>query len=133
MLLPLRFWAVAVVVPGCFRGADLHRAGLLAAAAGNPELADDLFEAAAGRYRESLQVPALARLRVHQMMVRAEGAFAADRDAALEFTPEIERRLLAVERIEDLAPPFAEVRADQLLARWTMRFRAVPARTARAA
>lgn len=124
MLLPLRFWAVAVVAPQWFRGADLHRAGLRAAAAGDPELADRLFECAALRYREDLSVPALARLRVHQMMVRAEGACARDKDAAFEFGPEIERRLKALDRIEDLAPPFAEVRGDELLASWNARFRA---------
>jgi len=126
MLLPLRFWALALLVPRWFRGADLHRAGLRAAAAGDPDLADRLFECAALRYREDVAVPALARLRVHQMMVRAEGAFARDRDAAFEFGPEIERRLKALDRIEDLAPPFAEVGAEDLLARWTARFRGEP-------
>ena len=124
MLLPLRFWAFALLAPRWFRGGDLHRAGLAAAAAGDPELADRLFECAALRYREDVAVPSLARLRVHQMMVKAEGAFASDRDAAFEFTPEIERRLKALERIEDLAPPFDEIRAEELLARWSTRFRA---------
>ena len=130
MLLPLRFWAFALLAPQWFRGADLHRAGLSAAAAGDPDLADRLFECAALRYREDVAVPALARLRVHQMMVRAEGAFAHDRDAAFEFAPEIERRLKALDRIEDLAPPFAEVPADHLLASWSARFRAEPRRQA---
>jgi hypothetical protein len=131
MLLPLRFWAIAVVAPQTwFRGAELHRAGLQAAAAGDPDLADRLFECAAARYREDLAVPALARLRVHQMMVRAEGAFARDMDTAFEFGPEIERRLLALERIEDLAPPFAEIPAEDLLARWSARFRMEPRRQA---
>ncbi len=123
MLLPLRFWALAVVAPRCFRGADLHRAGLQAAAAGDPVLADQLFEAAAGRYRDDLAVPALARLRVHQLLVRADGAIAGDSDAAFELAPEIERRLSALDSIEDLAPPFADVRAADLLARWSERFR----------
>src|SRR4051812_14924753 len=64
MLLPLRFWAFAAFMPSCFRGADLHRAGLQAAATGDPRLADRLFESAAVRYREELRVPDLARLRV---------------------------------------------------------------------
>ena len=125
MLLPLRFWAVVAVLPRCFRGGDLHRAGLQAAAAGDPALADRLFEAAALRYREDLSVPALARLRVHQLMVRAEGAIAEDHDAAFELTPEIKRRLLALEWIEDLAPPFADVPAEHLLTSWSARFRGV--------
>ena len=130
MLLPLRFWALAVVAPQWFRGADLHRAGLKAHAAGDPDLAERLFEAAALRYREDLAVPALARLRIHQMMVQAEGAFARDTDAAFEFGPEIERRLLALEVIEDLAPPFGEIRADRLLERWSARFRSESRRLA---
>lgn len=130
MLLPLRFWAIALVTPQWFRGADLHRAGLGAAAAGDPDLADRLFECAALRYREDLAVPSLARLRVHQMMVKAEESFARDPDAAFEFGPEIERRLKALERIEDLAPPFAEIPAGDLLARWSTRFRTEPARRA---
>ena len=130
MLLPLRFWAFAVVAPRWFRAADLHRAGLKAAASGDPDLADRLFEGAALRYREDLAVPSLARLRVHQMMVRAEDSFARDPDAAFEFGPEIERRLKALDRIEDLAPPFGEVRADALLASWSARFRVEPRRQA---
>jgi hypothetical protein len=130
MLLLLRFWAVAMVAPQWFRGADLHRAGLQAHAAGDPDLADRLFECAAARYRDDLAVPALARLRVHQMMVQAEGACARDPDAAFEFAPEIERRLLALDAIEDLVPPFPEVRADQLFGRWSARFRIAPERQA---
>ncbi len=126
MLLPLRFWAFALVAPRWFRASDLHRAGLQAAASGDLELADRLFECAALRYREDLAVPALARLRVHQMMVRAESAFARDPDAAFEFGPEIERRLLAVGRIEDLAPPFGEMRAEDLAERWSARLRSGP-------
>jgi len=123
MLILLRFWAFAAMVPRCFRGADLHRAALQSAAAGDRALADRLFEAAAARYREDLSVPELARLRVHQLMVRAEEAIGDDHDAAFELTPEIERRLLALDHIEDLDPPFADVRAEDLLASWSMRFR----------
>jgi len=126
MLLPLRFWAVAVAVPVLFQGESLHRAGLQAAAARRHALADALFEAAALRYRADLRVPALARLRVHQMIVRAEGASPAEHDAVVEAAGEIERRLAALDVIEDLDPPFAPVLARGLLARWRDRIPAMP-------
>jgi hypothetical protein len=121
MLLPLRFWALAVGFPTLLEGAALHRAALQAAAARSFTLADSLFEAAAGRYRHDLKVPALARLRVHQLMVRAEACFEEDRDAALEYAGEIERRLQALDTIEDLEPPFHEILARDLLSHWSER------------
>ncbi|MEO5617417.1 MAG: hypothetical protein ABIS67_06570 [Candidatus Eisenbacteria bacterium] len=121
MLLPLRFWDIAVRCPTLFQGATLHRAGLLAASAGRFALADALFESAAGRYRQRLMVPALARLRVHQLMASAEACFDDDRDAVLEYSGEIERRLQSLDTIEDLEPPFREIRARDLLAHWTDR------------
>jgi len=131
MRVPLRFWALAVGFPRLLQAGSFHRAGLAAAADHQYELADRLFEAAAARYREEIRVPALARLRVHQLMVRAEAGSTLDHDAALESSGEIERRLLALETIEDLDPPFSEVRAGELFARWSARFsRVQPARAA---
>ncbi len=121
MLVPLRFWSFAVRLPSMFRGEDLHRAGLRAAADRRFALAEDLFEAAAGRYRLHLMVPALARLRVHQLMARTEACREHDLDAALECADETERRLLALEAIEEPEPPFREVRALDLLATWSAR------------
>lgn len=126
MRAPLRFWAMALGFPRLLRSGALHRAGLEAASARDYELADRLFEAAALRYREELRVPALARLRVHQLMVRAEAGSAFHHDAALESSGEIERRLLALERIEDLSPPFEEVSAAELFLRWSARFSRPP-------
>lgn len=131
MRVPLGFWEMAVGFPRLLQAGSLHRAGLAAAAATRYELADRLFEAAAARYREDLRVPALARLRVHQLMVRAEAGSTRDHDAALESSGEIERRLLALDTLEDLDPPFAEVRARELFARWSARFSRV--QSARAA
>ena len=121
MLVPLRFWAIAAGIPRLFTGATFHRAGLQAAAARRFALADSLFESAAGRYRQQLMVPALARLRVHQMMVRAEACFDVDRDVALECSGEIQRRLEALDTIEDLEPPFRAILARDLLAHWAER------------
>ena len=123
MLLPPRFWATALAFPRAFRGTAFHRAGLAAAAARDFALADRLYEAAALRYREDLRVPELARLRVHQIMARAEACFDADHDAALEYALEVERRLHGLDRIEDVAPPFDAIRAEALLTSWSARFR----------
>ena len=122
MLPQLRFWAIASHMPLLFRGATLHRAALAVAAAREFVLAERLFETAALRYRTELMVPALARLRVHQLMARAEDCLERDRDAALEYSGEIARRLQSLDVIEDPSPPFRPVAAADLVAMWTARF-----------
>ena len=121
MLMPLRCWAIAIHCPSAFSGGSLHRAGLAAAAAGEFSLADRLFETAGLRYRADLMVPALARLRVHQLMARAEACFESDHDAALEHSSEIARRLQTLDVIEDPAPPFRLLAARDLIPVWTAR------------
>ena len=132
MLLPLRFWVIASRFPTVFRGASLHRAALTAASRREFALAETLFEAAALRYRADLMVPALARLRVHQIMALAQACFDEDRDAALEYSSEVERRLRARDVIENPTPPFQWIVAADLLAVWTARFPATPQARARA-
>jgi hypothetical protein len=118
-MLPLpRFWAIACRVPFLFRGDALHRAALMLVFQRRFELADRLFEAAAHRYRAELEIPSLARLRVHQLIARAQAAREKGREAALELVAEIERRLSRLEDLEDLAPPFAMIDADDGPARW---------------
>jgi hypothetical protein len=109
-------WRLATRLPWLLPGPALHRAGLQAAAAGASRAADALFEHAAARYRLDLEVEALARLRVHQMIVRVRASADPRRDGATCL--EIEQRLTRLRRIEALEPPFALVPSSRLLASW---------------
>lgn len=132
MLLLPSFWSVACKLPFLFGGDTLHRGALMLVFQRRFDLADRLFEAAALRYRARLQVPALARLRVHQLIARAQACRDEDRDTAFELVVEIERRLRRLDDLQDLAPPFALISADDMAERWgTSEPEAV--RTARAA
>ena len=106
MLDALDFWACASHLPFLFPGPTLHRAALQAAFGRRFELAERLFESAALRYRARLSVPALARLRVHQMIARAQGCMTSDPGRALQLAHEIEARLMRLDDLEDLEPPF---------------------------
>lgn len=97
------------------RGARLHQAALQAMHERRWDDAETLFEMAAARYRREIEVQALARLRVHQMMARV---FAAGDFVDTERCLEVERRLCQLERIESLSPPFELVDAHSMLARW---------------
>jgi len=94
----------------------LHRAALAAIHARNWERAEELFEAAAERYRRELEVEALARLRVHQMMARVLAG--CDPGSESQRCLEVERRLCRLDRIESLQPPFALIDARSVLASW---------------
>ena len=110
-------WSLGVRFPRLFSGSALHRAGLEAIAAGAYPVADALLERAAGRYRASLEVEALARLRVHQLIARARAQGERGREGMLGL--EVEQRLARLERIESLEPPFDLVPASRLLASWS--------------
>jgi hypothetical protein len=107
MLDALDFWACASHLPFLFPGSALHRAALQAAFGRRFDLAERLFEAAVLRYRARLSVPALARLRVHQMIARAQACMTSDPARALQLAHEIEARLMRLDDLEDLEPPFA--------------------------
>ena len=107
-------WSLAIRIPALFTGGALHRAALHATAARAYPAAEALFERAAGHYRMDLEVEALARLRVHQLIARLGAGVAPQRDASLR--REIEQRLARLERIESLDPPFTPVPASLLLA-----------------
>jgi hypothetical protein len=111
-------WSLLMRFPLLFPGTALHRAGLEAIAAGAFTAADALFEGAAGRYRSSLDVEPLARLRVHQLIARARARGVRGREGALGL--EVEQRLARLERIEALEPPFDLVPASRLLATWAL-------------
>lgn len=117
-MLPLPvFRVVSCVLPDHASGRALHRRALAAAAAGALADAEQWFEAAATSYRRELAVEALARLRVHQLMVRARAGAAA---AAEEPTAMIEivRRLNRLDQLESLATPYGLTDARSVLAEW---------------
>lgn len=117
-MLPLPvFRAVSCVLPDHASGRALHRRALAAAAAGAHADAEQWFEAAATSYRRELAVEALARLRVHQLMVRSRAGAAA---AAEESTAMIEivRRLNRLDRLESLVAPYGLSDARTVLAEW---------------
>jgi hypothetical protein len=108
-------WFIGLAVPDCFSGAALHRAALAAAHRKEPSWAARLFERAALRYRAELRVEPLARLRVHQEIVRLRALGSL---ADIERCLEVERALTRLDRIETLEPPFDLVDARTLLATW---------------
>jgi len=116
-MLPLPvFRVVSRVLPDHASGRALHRRALAAAAAGAHADAEQWFAAAVALYRGELAVEPLARLRVHQLMVRARaGAAAAGESAAMI---EIVRRLNRLDRLESLQAPFALTDARAVLAEW---------------
>lgn len=108
---------LAAHVPLGLHGRTLHRLGLSALHAGRLDEADALFERAATRYREEIEVEALARLRAHQGIARLRASAVQDPQQVLE----VERRLYRLRLIEELEPPFALIDAGRLLAGWTGR------------
>ena len=111
-------WYLATRIPGAFSGRALHHWALEAMSAGAPALADELFEAAASRYRVEVAVEPLARLRAHQMIARILALDHPERE--IETILEIERALSRLDRIESLEPPFDLVDARSLLGTWLM-------------
>ena len=98
------------------RGRTLHRRALAAAASGAHADAEQWFEAAAARYRKELQVEPLARLRVHQLMVRARAASSSAREA--EMMLEIVRGLNRLDRLESFSVPYDLCDARAVLSSW---------------
>lgn len=112
--MPLRVFThlAPVLVPA----AALHRRALAAAAAGRYADAEQCFEVAAAGYRRKLAVEPLARLRVHQAMVRAR----AERDPMREAERMIEivRGLNRLDRLESFSAPHELMDARQVLSAW---------------
>lgn len=98
------------------QGPELHLRALQSVHDGEYALAARLFDAAARCYRRDLEVAALARLRVHELMAQVRSGADASRDAGWYL--EIERRLCTLDEIETLEPPFARVDARELVASW---------------
>ena len=102
--------------PGLLPGATLHHQALDMAAAGRPELSEALFEAGALAYRRELRVEELARLRVHQSLVRARASGVPSEEA--ERMLEIVRSLNRLDQLESLRAPFALCDAREVLSEW---------------
>jgi hypothetical protein len=107
---------ISRTAPGRLPGRNLHRRALAAAAAGRYADAEQLFEAAVQSYRRTLDVEALARLRVHQQMVHARAGCDPVREAELMLG--IVRSLNKLDRLEALAAPYELVDARAVLSTW---------------
>lgn len=105
---------LAARLPLGLRGRTLHRLGLAALHAHRWSEADALFDRAALRYREEIEVEALARVRAHQGIAQLRASAVQDPQQILE----VERRLYRLRSIEALEPPFALIDAGRLLAAW---------------
>jgi hypothetical protein len=98
-------------------GRWLHRRGLAVLAAGAPGRALGWLEAAGDAYRRELAVAPLARLRVHELMARANAGGRVDSAALVELV----RRLNRLEQLERLVPPFELADARVVLGEWLER------------
>ena len=106
-------------LPALVSGRALHRQALAVSAIGDHAHAVEWFEVAASQYRRELAVEPLARLRVHQQMVRARpvGGRGLDSNAMLE----IVRGLNRLDQLESLDAPFELGDARSVLAAWIER------------
>src|SRR5262249_5132912 len=117
VMLPLRFLrALSRFLPEIAPGGVLHRRALAAQASGAWPGAVLWSGAAPERSRRELEIGALARLRVHQLMAQAEAGGLGAGEAAIML--EIVRRLTRLDRLETLQPPFELADARTVLARW---------------
>ena len=114
MLPRLVFDLASRVLPRAASGVGFHRRALDAAARGDQVAAERWFELAAGRYRRELAVEPLARLRVHQLMVRSRVGAGGDGATLVE----IVRLLNRLDRLETLGPPHDLADARTVLAEW---------------
>ena len=107
---------VSRTAPGLLPGRVVHRVALAAAASARFDDAERLFESAALTYRRTLEVEALARLRVHQQMARARAL----RDPVLEADRmlEIVRGLNRLDRLESFRAPHRMENARTVLSEW---------------
>ena len=125
-MLPLRVLrVVSRFLPALASGRAFHRRALAAHAAGADADAERWFETAAALYREDLAIESLARLRVHQLMVRARARGAAAVEGAAMI--EIVRRLNRLDMLETLSAPFELADARTVLAQWIEHAEMVPA------
>lgn len=101
---------------GCVPGARLHRAALEAFAGGCGGEAERLIDAAVQAYRRETAVESLARLRVHELMIRARRPDASGHES--DYMQEIVRRVNRLDTLEALEPPHDRRDARLVLAHW---------------
>jgi hypothetical protein len=114
MLQRLVLGLASQLLPEQTSGAAWHHRALTAVSRGDLAAARRLFAIAAERYRRELAVEPLARLRVHERMVRARDTGHAGSDELVE----IVRLLNRLDRLESLEPPHALTDARTVLAAW---------------
>lgn len=105
---------IAPWFPEYLSGHALHLQALESAAQGRWADAQAGLDAAAEQYRREGEVEGLARLRVHQLMVRAS----ADGEEASDAILEIVRRLNPLDTIESFESPHALIDARRVLSDW---------------
>jgi hypothetical protein len=118
-------------LPALASGQACHRRALTAAARSDRAAAERWFGHAIARYRRDLAVEALARLRVHELMLGARPGGGEPATDAAGLMVEIVRRLNRLDRLETLDFPHELADARSVLAGW-VETHAVPG-TARAA
>lgn len=104
------------IAPGLAPGRALHRLALDCAARGDAAGAEWAFASAVASYRRVWDVEGLARLRVHESMVRARSA--GDRGQEAEMLLGIVRGLNKLDRLESLESPFEMRDARAVLSDW---------------
>ena len=97
-------------------GACAHRRALECAAAGRPDLGLAWAQHALAAYRREMAIEPIARLRVHELMmrVRQDGTESGESSELLE----IVQRLNRLDRLESLAAPHELRDAREVLAQW---------------
>ncbi len=117
MLLHRLCRVIARLDPRLCPGRWLHRRGLAALAAGDPERAAHWLALGGEAYRRELAVAALARLRVHELMAASLAAGRVESPALVE----IVRRSNRLDQLERLAPPHELADARAVLGEWLER------------
>jgi len=105
---------IAPWFPEYLSGHVLHLRALEAAERGHWAEAQSRLEAAAEQYRREGEVEGLARLRVHQLMVRASATGEEASDTILE----IVRRLNPLDTLESFEAPHALTDSRRVLSEW---------------
>ena len=114
--LPRAFLALLAPIRRLVPGATFHHRALEAAACGRYTQAGWLIESALVVYRHEMAIEPIARLRVHELMIRARqtGATSSESPELLE----IVQRLNRLDRLERISAPFDLCDAREVLTEW---------------
>jgi len=117
-MLPFVSDLAAHALPSIASAGAFHHRALSAAARGDRAAAERWFALAIERYRRDLAVEALARLRVHELMVGARPGGGEPPTEAAGVMVEIVRRLNRLDQLETLDFPHGLADARSVLAGW---------------